>query len=130
VDLRTTADQNTGVFGLDSLTSIEEVSTGDGADTLIGNDAAYDFDSGNGRDDLTLADHRAGVRPPLRPRRGRALRGRGPASRALARHRAGHRAPAPVSAQVVLAVYQLTMTAEVERESPKIVERLTTGRGR
>jgi len=36
----------------------------------------------------------------------------------------------PMSAQVVLAVYQLTMTAEVERESPKIVERLTKGRGR
>jgi len=33
----------------------------------------------------------------------------------------------PMSAQVVLAVYQLTMTAEVEREAPKIFERLTRG---
>jgi len=36
----------------------------------------------------------------------------------------------PMSAQVVLSVYRMAMSDEVDREAPKIFERLTKGRGR
>ncbi len=36
----------------------------------------------------------------------------------------------PMSAQVVLSVYRMTMSEEVDREAPKVFERLTKGRGK
>ena len=36
----------------------------------------------------------------------------------------------PMSAQVVLSVYRMTMSDEVDREAPKVFERLTKGRGK
>jgi DNA-binding transcriptional MerR regulator len=36
----------------------------------------------------------------------------------------------PMSAQVVLSVYRMTMSDEVDREAPKVFERLTKGRSR
>lgn len=36
----------------------------------------------------------------------------------------------PMSAQVVLAVYRMTMSEEVDRAAPKVFERLTKGKGR
>ena len=35
-----------------------------------------------------------------------------------------------MSAQVVLSVYRMTMSEEVDREAPKVFERLTKGRGK
>ena len=36
----------------------------------------------------------------------------------------------PMSAQVVLSVYRMTMSDEVDREAPRVFERLTKGKGR
>lgn len=53
IDLSTTGVQNTLAFGSDTLSGIENVSTGEGADQLTGDDAANLFSSAGGADRVT-----------------------------------------------------------------------------